>query len=421
MIRYALAVRRMLKNQKLPAPKLEALRVGRLQAVIRNAYNHVPYYRSLFRQARLSADDIRSFEDLKEVPITTKDNINASSPEDMTADWAPLDSLFPWRTSGSTGMPLTVYRNTSERMTHSALLFASLISSGLRPFDRLATLGPSISIPEWPYRRFRVYESRIVGLALPLDEQIRQLKEFQPTVLRIFPSALRSLIHHMDGSLGNVIRPRMVITAGEVFDAALRNRAQATLKTEFFNHYGAIELGRMAWDCSKHTGLHVNAEHFILECMEDEQSSGMGGAGVAVVTSLYAFAMPFIRYRLGDLCVPLEGSCPCGRSFPLIAPPLGRENDVLTLPSGKILSSLGLGTIINEYAGIERWRVIQETPEDFTLRLVMKDKPEADLFRTMRAQILAYLGEPVNLNIQLVEFIVEDTPKFRSFVSKVSP
>jgi phenylacetate-CoA ligase len=418
MIRRALAIRRMLKNQQLPAGKLEALRTKKLRAVIRNAYDHVPYYRSLFRQAGLSPDDIRSVEDLKKVPITTKDDVRAAGPREMVADWAHLPSLVSDRTSGSTGEPMTVYRSKYELMIGGALHFASLVSLGLRSTDRLATLGHTFTIPQWLPRRFRMYESRVIPSDVPMDEQIRQLKEFQPTVIHTYPSVLGSLIHNLGCPLRDLIRPRIIITGAEVFEEVLRTRVSAHLDAEFFNVYGAVELGRLAWECPTHEGLHLNADHFILECLEDEESAGLEGAAVAYVTSLYAFAMPFVRYRLGDLTRFLNGRCSCGRSLPLIAPPLGRDNEILSLPSGKMLSPIGFGRILREIPGLNQFRVIQERRDHVVVKVVLANEPDDAVRRQIKEQCLAYIGEPVRLDVQVVEYI-RDGPKFRYVVTKV--
>ena len=84
---------------------------------------------------------------------------------------------------------------------------------------------------------------------------------------------------------------------------------------------------------------HVNADQLILECLDDDgRPVEPGTPGVVVVTSLYGFVMPFIRFRLGDICTPIEQRCSCGSSFPLVSAPLGRQDDVLRLPSGKLLA-----------------------------------------------------------------------------------
>jgi phenylacetate-CoA ligase len=221
--------------------------------------------------------------------------------------------------------------------------------------------------------------------------------------------------------LSTVIRPRVVLTGGEVFDPVLKKRACAELDAEFFNFYGAYEFGALGYECHAHEGLHLNSDHFILECLDDDKTAEFGQAGVAVVTSLYASAMPFIRYKLGDLCALFRTQCSCGCSFPLMDHPIGREVDVLRLPSGMIKSPARFYYILQEFSGIHQWRVIQESETQLVLYLVMPNKPDQGMLEKIRSQFLDYLEEPVSVDIRLVEYMEEEVLKFRTFISKVPP
>ena len=129
--------------------------------------------------------------------------------------------------------------------------------------------------------------------------------------------------------------------------------------------------------------------------------------------------MPFIRYRLGDICTLVEKQCSCGSSFPLIGPPLGRQEDVLRLPSGKILSALPLGSLVKMIDGIDQYRFIQESLDHFVLHLIVQEHPGEEVLSQLRAQLVEYLCEPVRLDVQIVDFIQEDPGKFRKFISKL--
>ncbi|MEJ2716684.1 MAG: hypothetical protein P8182_06025, partial [Deltaproteobacteria bacterium] len=130
MIRRALALRKVLRNQKLGPVELEALRERKLRAVIRNAYEHVPYYRSLFDSAGLTPQEIRTVEDLKKIPLTTKDDLRAAGVEKAVADWVDPSTSVRTLTSGTTGKPFEVYRTPSEYLTTRLLITAALLTYG---------------------------------------------------------------------------------------------------------------------------------------------------------------------------------------------------------------------------------------------------------------------------------------------------
>jgi phenylacetate-CoA ligase len=138
-----------------------------------------------------------------------------------------------------------------------------------------------------------------------------------------------------------------------------------------------------------------------------------------VFTTLFGFAMPFIRYRVGDFCSFSPKPCSCGSALPLIDHPEGRELDAMKLPSGKILSTLRFGHILAKIPGIHQWRVIQNDHTEFVLQLVMNNRPDEQILAGIRAQFLEFLAEPITLDIELMDRITDDAPKFRTFISKV--
>lgn len=97
---------------------------------------------------------------------------------------------------------------------------------------------------------------------------------------------------------------------------------------ELFETYGAVEFGWLAFECNEHCGLHMTTNNMYLEIVDEEgEQVSAGEQGEIIVTGLYNRAMPLIRYRIGDLGIPSDEKCPCGRSWPLIKSIEGRIND----------------------------------------------------------------------------------------------
>jgi phenylacetate-CoA ligase len=421
MIRELLELRKALRNQKRTPYDLEALRERKLRAVIRNAYDHVPYYRSLFHEAGLSPEDIRTVEDLKKVPVTTKDDLRAAGLENRTARWADLSKCHKRVTSGSTGKPFAAHVTDSELKTLRMVQMAAVLSIGFGPRDRYAHVGGAQTFPRRLHHRLGMYRRKAFPISLPTEVLVRRLKEYQPTIVLATPSALRSLLHNLDYPLSRAIRPRIFISGGEVFDNMLKNRIADDLDAEWFDSYGAYECGQIAWECTRHEGLHVNSDYVILECLQGEEAVQREQTGTAIITNLFAFAQPFIRYKLGDLCRPLNRQCSCGRSLPLIDHPIGREEDMVKLPSGKLITANLFHYVLAKFTGIDQWRVIQESEDRFVLKLVMPSQPDGEMLRQLKATVLEYLLEPVSVDIQVVDFMEEGKTKFRTFISKIPP
>jgi phenylacetate-CoA ligase len=420
MIGKIMALRRLVMNQRLTQVELEALREKRLRAVIRNAYEHVPYYRSLFRSEGISPDEIRTVDDLRKVPVTSKNDLRAGGVERIASEWADLSKCIPSTTSGSSGQPFTVYRTQDEFLKRRLLILAALISIGYGPTDKLMLVGPQRPEKKEFYTRLGLFREEALPLSMPFEEQIRRMKDFQPSIMWGYTSAIRALIHDLGYPLRELVDPKILITSAEVCDAVLKKRLETDLDAEIFDFYLAEECGLIAWECPAHNGLHLNSDHFILELGDRGEPSGSGGAGAAFVTSLYGFVMPFIRYDLGDLIVLSDKKCSCGCSFPLIEHPIGREDDVLILPSGKILSTMQFTWILEQLPAIDQWQVIQESEQHFVLKLVMGSELGQESIQTIQARFLDYFAEPVRLDIQFVDYMEHESGKFKSFISKVA-
>jgi len=421
MVNRVLELHRLLRNRYLPPAELRKLQESKLRAVIGHAYENVPYYRTLFHCAGLTPQGVRTLEDFQRVPMTSKEALRAAGVEGALARGVDPSSCEVSRTGGNTGKPFASYHDAREAQTRNLIGFRALHTAGVHPWDRLVSLRPR-SRPPSLMNRLGLYRTHSVSHFLAVEEQIQQLKRTQPTVLRIAPSKLRAILHHVDYRLSEIVRPRILITSSEALDDGLKRRVLSDLDVELFNFYVSAEFAELASDCPAHEGLHVNADQLIVECLDDNgQPAQPGKPGVVVVTSLYKSVMPFIRYRLGDICTPIEGQCSCGSTFPLISAPLGRQDDVLMLPSGEIVSVLPLGSILSTVDAVDQFRLIQESLDHFLLQLVLWKQPGEDRLAQVRRQVLEYLGEPVSLDLQVVDGLPEDKAKFRRFISKVPP
>jgi len=421
MVSRILELRRLLRNRYLPPEELKELQEGKLRAVFGHAYESVPYYRTLFRSAGLTPQDVRTLEDLKRVPITSKEALRAAGVEGALAKGVDPSSCEVSLSSGSTGKPFAAYHDAREAQTRTLVGFRALHTAGVRPWDRLVHF-LSWRRPPSLMNRLGLYRTYTFPQSLTVEEQIQHLQRIQPTVFRIAPSKLRAILHHLDYRLSEIFQPRILITSQEVFDDGLRKRVLADLDVELFNFYVCTQFAELASDCRAHEGLHVNADQLILECLDDNgQMAEPGKPGEVVVTSLYGYMMPFIRFRLGDICRPIEEQCSCGSTFPLISAPLGRQDDVLRLPSGKILSTINLGVIMKTVDGIDQYRYTQESLDHLVLQLVLWKHPGESTLARVRKQVLEYLSEPVSFDVQIVDRLPEDKGKFRRFISKVPP
>jgi phenylacetate-CoA ligase len=403
---------------RMPASELRELQNGKLRALVRHACQNVPYYRSLFDTAGLSPAAVRDINDLQHVPITSKADLKRAGLSAIIDRRVDPSSRKSWRTSGTTGDQFDLYGSNGELAIRAMVTFRAYRTIGFGPGDRLCHLGPGLPRLNWwivPYR------NKSISALRPMNEQIRELRAARPTILRVWPTAFRALLHQVDYRLSDIARPRALITSAEVFDPSLRRRVKADLPDiEIFNFWAAMEFGEIACECPAHEGLHVQADQVILEILRgDGQPCAAGQPGSAVITALCNYTMPLIRYRLGDICTAISGTCSCGSVFPLISAPQGRHEDVIRLPSGQLRSALGLGTVVDGFDEVDQYRFIQESRDHLVVKLVLFNDVGEEAVARFRAGLMDYLGEPIRVDIDIVDSITQDRYKFRKFISKV--
>jgi len=420
MIGDALELRRLMNNRRLSSAELEAVRNRKLQGMVRHAYENVPYYQSLFKSFGLLPEEIRNVNDLQRIPITTKDDFRAAGLERIIAKGVDLAVCQVVRTSGTTGKPFAIHLTPRDLRVRQLIEFRTLLSIGFRPWDRLTVLGPAQPHAMRFHQRLGFYRSVNISPTLSWDDQIDLVRRDRPTILWAYPTVLKALLSRVNHRLDAVANPRLLITSAEVCADMLKTIIQHNSKIEIFNFYGANEFGRIAAECPAHEGLHVNEDHVILECVNSRNPAEPGDFGEAVVTSLNVLAQPFIRYRLGDVYKFTEKPCSCGSPFPLISPPLGRSDDVVKLPSGKIASLWPFTFLLRDMNGLEQYRIIQESVEHLVVQLAFYGDPNIDALVQLRSRFMELLGEPIRVDIQCVDGLGDETSKFRSFISKLS-
>jgi phenylacetate-CoA ligase len=411
-------LRKLRRNLELPAGELRTLQESKLRLLVEHAYRKVPYYRSLFDDAGLSPADIRSLDDLPRIPVSTREALQSEEVgrrADQTLDFAQCREM---KTSGSSGKPLTVIVTPGEARTRRMVQFRTLLAVGLRWHDRLVQLGFPVIRRAGLHERLGFFRTERIHRTIPPGKQYQRIREVNPSVLWAYPSTLHAVCNHAGRPMNEWMQPRVVITSAEMLPLGLAQRIDNELGTERFNFYGCIEVGRIAYECSAHQGLHVNADQVILECVCDGQPVPPGKPGSVVVTALNAFGSPLIRYELGDIGRLLAEPCSCGSPFPLMGPPEGRTYELLVMPSGRTFTPFVVNYWVSEASPGSHFRIIQHRPDHLEVLFVNKEEDGNSVSARLREKFERELKEPVQVDIRQVDSIPNYGLKFRAFVRK---
>jgi phenylacetate-CoA ligase len=361
----ALRYPRLCAAQWSSPEEVRQLQWRRLKQMLRHAYARSPLYRERLQRAGMEPADFRCADDLRFLPVTTREDLRR--PEALVAAGYARERLRSSMTSGSTGRRTISYFDESAWVLAKYLLkLRARQACGVRPWDRVALFQEDA--PNQPIIRPGARRQAFT-IHRPIEEILPAVQAFAPTVLYGFPGYLARLARAAGGSL----RPRLVFTSGELLDAATRRAIEAGLGAPVLDVYGCTEVKEIAWECPARQGSHLNADWLLLEAEPGDSAAGQPG-GRLLVTSLYNFAMPLLRYELGDTGVVLENRCACGRGLPLIRPTLGRSVDYLTLSNGTLVAPYSLTCAVEAIEGMQQYQFVQTQPDVMELRVVPNEE-----------------------------------------------
>lgn len=390
-----------------------------LRSVVRHAYARVPYYRRLFDRAGLKPEDVRGLDDLPRIPVTSRQDLQQQPAADLIASGVNADTLLAYRTSGSSGAPLTVRRERLEEYLLLAYQWKSRLAQGRRLTDRAASItyirGAREALHERLTRRWR----HQIDCLLPPRQILDRLRVIRPSALLGAPSVLAWLAEEMTDADRNQIRPRVVGCGQETLTEAARQRIIAAFGAPVFDNYGAYEFARLAWECPQRYGYHVSDWTLILEVLQDGRPAEPGEQGEVVGTALHSYAMPIIRYRLGDLVIRGPAPCRCGAPFSTLLSIQGRTIDRIRLPDGRAIHPYAVfGPLVESVPWVRRFQVVQESPDLLRVKIVARIETGPDALSRMTEAIQRAVGREVRVAAEFVdELPAGRTGKFYPYVS----
>jgi len=414
----------LIRHHNLGREKIVEFQAKRLRRLIKHAYENVPYYRNLFDRNGIKPADIQTADDLPNIPITTKEDLRSLPANEVTASSADPQSLIVRRTSGSTGEPFSIRRTWLEERILGMHRLRSMHDIGLRINDRMASV--ALVRPVHPrdnqlimkiLQAFGIYRKSQINCLLPPEEILSILRNQSPDIL----AGLSGVIFRLSQIIGVkdrlTLHPRFIVVGGEVMTPHMRHQISRAFDVHVFDFYSSHEFNLIAWECKETNELHTCDDGVIVEVLKDDRTVAEGERGELVGTGLHSFAMPFIRYRLGDLVTKGSETCPCGQPFSTIRSVQGRMLDYFPLPGDKIIHPYEIVSILinNPLAHwIQQYRLIQEKLDRIVLEVIPQLTPSSEEIIKLEEYIRPSLGKDVEFKVILVpEIKLEPNGKFR--------
>lgn len=399
-----------------PRETIVAFQQERLKKLLQHAYHTTPYYRELLKTES---------PDISEVPPLEKQNVREQL-ERLCSEAFPQAQRIRNATGGSTGTPLTFYqdRNYWNQRNLSVYYFDRWVGWNFGE-PQLIIWGSPADLKgdeHWKHRLNNFWRNQhwLNGFHLTdtaMQEAFNEMDRCHPQTILAYPSSLYQFASFLSE---NGLIPRWglkgIISSAEMLHPHYRALAETVFGTKVYNRYGGREVGLIAMECTEGR-MHINCHDLYFEV---DSIDPYTKPGEILITQLNNYAMPFIRYRIGDIGRLSDEVCPCGNQLPILAELLGRSTATFRTKTGTLIHGGYFTQQFYNVIGVNQFQLIQETFERCVLKLAINAQWQEKTGDLLVGKIQDTLGPDVAVTVEFVEEIPLSASGKREYtISKV--
>ena len=391
-----------------------------LKRLLAHVFESVPYLRQKYESAGIGPHDIRSWEDFRQLPPLTREEVNAHGAELCSTTYQ--GRLLPHATGGSSGTPTRFFRTYESYDWRTAAKDRVYSWSGWHLGERSAYLwgapvGHHSKRELWKTRAFEHVQRQLIINTFSQTDALwrdvyRTIRRFRPVLIVGYVSSLEQFAGFLQKEGLALPKVRSVIAAAEPLFPAVRTAIEAAFGAPVYNTYGSREFMSIAGECEQRQGLHINGENLVVETRNgrsDEPSE-------LLVTDLHNYGMPFVRYATGDLGTISAMRCPCGRGLPMLESIEGRVLDTLRTADGRTVPGEFFPHLLKEVPEFAQYRVEQRTLDHVVISAVLNQPLSERSAALLRDEIGKVFGDSTRWELQPVSEI----PALRSGKRRVT-
>lgn len=408
--------------------EVEADQFRRLQALLRHAYDTVPFYRTMFKETGVHPDSIKSRKDYAKLPCLTKDIIKANR-DGLISSRFDINTLRANSTGGSTGEPLQFFqeRDVYEQMCANMML--SLKMAGWHEGERVYSIwGNPKDFAKRKTLLVKVKESLAITVTLNayqyndeiFNSWVDAIRKSVNAFIYGYPSVISDFAHYIVKNNMRLDNVKGVQTSAEQLLDDHRDIIKNAFKCKVYDQYGSRECPGIACECG-YGGMHLLTHSSYVEFVDDSEAPDK--AKNVVVTPLNSYAMPLLRYEIGDYAMPLDGVCPCGRGFPLMQMKIGRLYDRFICEGGQVLHGTLLVRQVAGIRGIRNFQFHQRDLMNIDLNIIPTaafDEEDRVRIEAINASLAALPVPRVAIRVNYVDSFPQTVGgKHRIFISDV--
>jgi len=442
------AVRSVRKAESLDARQIQRLQESRFRKLLKHVFQKSRFYKNYYREHGITEQDVDAVlpEDL---PVIDK-NMMMENYDDFVTDpvlkQADLEQFISKssapgsrykkkykvvHTSGSSGsIGLFVYRPHEWAISKALALRTTGLNTTFHRRKRVAFIaaidGHFASVASF-YNLPRFLFKRLpLSISSSIEEIREQVDRFQPDTITGYASGLNLLAEEqLNGHIN--IAPREAFCTGDPLTDAFRQRIENAFGVNPVNMYGSSETMTLAGECKVHHRLHLFNDWFSVQVVDGDLKPAKSGN--VIITNLYNYTQPLIRYQMSDEIALSDETCPCGSPFPIIEKIVGRHEEFLWFNQGGGKKDFIHPIVLVEFfvPGLEKFQFVQTSPNTLVMRAVVNGE-ESEIVKAIRRRMNEILsGKSLENDIQFDIEVVDEirnnpkTGKFQLIVPFASP
>ena len=400
------------KMETMPRKKIQEIQLKNLKKTVKNVYENIPFYKKRFKELKITPDDIKTLDDVRKLPLTTKSDLRDNAPFGMMA--TSLDNCSELHaSSGTTGIPVTVCYTPNDIEVWSEVMARCLSMSGLTKRDVFQN-----PIPYGTFTGafgFHYGAQKVGALVIPSgkgqsERQLKLMEYYKTTFISgvaSYAMRLSQVAEEMDMDLRK-LNVRNGLFGAEMFTPGLKKRIMNAWDMDVHDIYGLTEMcgPGVSADCNQHDGLHLWEDHFLIECIDPItlEPVEVEEEGEIVLTTLTKEGMPLLRYRTRDIAKLYDQEvCECGRTHVKHTTIKGRSDDMLIIRGTNIYPGQIESVLMKSQDVGGNWRMILTTESNVDMLTIEVES------KTQLSQI-----ESMNLEESLkndIKSVIVFTPK----------
>ncbi|MDD3043665.1 MAG: phenylacetate--CoA ligase [Methanosarcinaceae archaeon] len=395
--------------------------LGKLKDLLRRVAAGSPFYQKKFKEAGVDPESIQSLEDLKNLPLTTKEELRDAYPLGLQAV-SDSEIVRIHSSSGTTGKPVIIPYTRGDVDTWARMMMRCYMLAGLTDQDRIQ-ITPGYGL--WTAGiGFQLGAERLGAMAIPTgpgntEKQLQMLTDLKSTALASTSSYALLLAEEIEKrGLKEQVCLRVGIVGSERWSEKMRHRIETELGIETYDIYGLTEIygPGIALDCSCHEGMHYWSDYLLFEIIDPITGEPLpeGTLGELVITTLTKEGGPLIRYRTRDLTRIIPGPCKCGCPFPRIDRILGRTDDRIKYKAVNIYPGQ-IEDIIQKVPGVSsEYQILltrREGRDSMTFRVEMEVAEEPEKMAKAEKALKKAFKDFIGVTVDVVGVKIGELPR----------